>query len=1721
MKRPHKPILQALLPLCGIALLNCATHDELPGNADETPAVESTKAALKPNESATPIPATADTFLRKYDDDTNFGTNSELRAEGTSLSATEHTLVRFDPAAITAAIGPDTFVKAELELTINHISGFYGDGTVTLHRMTMPWTEQGATWDCANDTNTANFWPDCALADRWGMEWLDPYPQPYVSTPTGSVYVSALQTGTIRFDVTADVANFLANPATNRGWMLRATHDPIIVRVHFRSRETTDPPRLLLTHAVDSCPNDTTKTDPGVCGCGVPDTDTDGDSKPDCLDECPHDRLRVVRGQCGCVGEPFAPAAGTPCSDSFCASTTAPSSANKCDGAGSCGSPTLSECLPTSQPSAGCTVRVYNNHAYLFCTSDLSFTAARTYCGAANMELVRIDDAGEDTFVGSNLSEPSWIGASDTTTEGQWRWLDGNTQFWQGSATGTLVPNQYAHWKAGEPAASSSSDDCAIYDRSSAGAPLGWDDRGCTTTRGFVCERLDQCPVDALKTKPGICGCGVADSVITIDGQQVVTCTDQCPDDPDKVTPGKCGCGMPEGLCPIECPNNLSNPSSPVYGKLQAGRCGCNTPDVDANNNKVLDCFESPSQCGTASAPQPVGTACSDSICAQSCPITTTCNGAGVCGNPNACAPTGAGTCVPKLFRDHVYWFCNGLKTRDEAKVICAQDGVGSLVSIDDPAENEFVHANITTNSWTGGNQTTTQGAWTWSNAKCEDADPFWDGGASGKPHRDSAYTDWQAGAPSGGSYAFVAAGTAAGAGSWGAQSGGSLAFVCEKPRPLAPSCLQAPGCLTEYLGVGSCAPETHEACVPASTALPNLAGLSSDQALAAVENCNNACKPEACVSPMTQEQCRLACEQACAAQGIDAPPANSSCSDTSGAPEIAELCRLAEQPTPVWYPDPATGQPIPCKNTFDQCVSRGDLPADVVCGFMVVCTREPGTQGLPQCPEPVQGGPDVPLAQGGKTGTVRVCGKPSADCLTGQGGDPVRCDSSPLLCETADSLQEVETLTFPEGEPRPVCPADLFKNDPAPEPDLTHEYTSWSEPCGPGGCVGTAQSGENNPYCKYRSADDGAVDNEIDPAVNHARAQNQNKAGSKKLIDFEFNPRLDLDYHAKLGPLGVPDIGVTAGAGLVAKAVFNGNKLPFSGDVELVNLTAQAHADRCSVTTAGSHIRLFGHDFLPADVGLDAKIQGCEEAFTNFEKYANQASKTMRDAASLLKQYEGAKGSGKRLDLSPLCALGGVLDDPPADFPLPLNCADQPAESHLNELIDYYEQKVVDLLAAGAGLANDALSIRGSWPVFQAKAGDEEITLFTAQFFIGPIPVTLEAFIAASYQIGLSIDYAIQPAKAVAVLLLPNAQTGVDHELLGVHVNGGPSAQAFLGFFAGAGFSVGPVAASIGIEARLSLGVLALNVQGGAGLIMTGQPDPRPLAADLASIALPGEPPLIKPLVYKLKLGYSAGLSAEIRNILSGDVNARLKLKFFFFSKTFRQRLLRFNGFCTKPADLTKFPCHIPILELGSSTTLADLPWATIRMGQVLPKLKYLPYAPKPDPATATQPVDMKHLEKLFYSRLCSCVAPGKECATNGDCCDGLSCSDDGTGKKTCSCRNSGQTCATDGDCCSGAACVNDGTGQKTCGCRNSGQTCAGNNDCCSGTPCVGGHCQCTAVSAPCQNDTQCCGEICKPVPGGGRCKCSALDDVCATAADCCAGLICFQGQCEIQGPD
>lgn len=56
----------------------------------------------------------------------------------------------------------------------------------------------------------------------------------------------------------------------------------------------------IAAYIIDNCPEDPAKTEPGICGCGTSDVDTDDDSTPDCNDGCPADADKTAPGTCGC-----------------------------------------------------------------------------------------------------------------------------------------------------------------------------------------------------------------------------------------------------------------------------------------------------------------------------------------------------------------------------------------------------------------------------------------------------------------------------------------------------------------------------------------------------------------------------------------------------------------------------------------------------------------------------------------------------------------------------------------------------------------------------------------------------------------------------------------------------------------------------------------------------------------------------------------------------------------------------------------------------------------------------------------------------------------------------------------------------------------------------------------------------------------------------------------------------------------------------------------------------------------------------------------------------------------------------------------------------------------------------------------------------------------------------------------------------------------------------
>jgi hypothetical protein len=244
-----------------------------------------------------PLLAVADTELRSTTPFANYGTSPDLHVSSASIADLRRSLLRFDTAAITSAVGNQALYFARIDLTIKGISAGWLGGQIEIMPMTRGWVEgtgllgAGPSWVCAHDTNTTllgNLVNNCSTADNWGMLPTDPYPQPFYNVATDRSRIFTGGIGIVSLDVTRDVQRIL-NGEPNYGWILAGTGGPLSGEwVNFHARQSTSPPRLILEVGPDQCENDPMKGAPGQCGCGVPDVDANFDGIADCIDAAVH-----------------------------------------------------------------------------------------------------------------------------------------------------------------------------------------------------------------------------------------------------------------------------------------------------------------------------------------------------------------------------------------------------------------------------------------------------------------------------------------------------------------------------------------------------------------------------------------------------------------------------------------------------------------------------------------------------------------------------------------------------------------------------------------------------------------------------------------------------------------------------------------------------------------------------------------------------------------------------------------------------------------------------------------------------------------------------------------------------------------------------------------------------------------------------------------------------------------------------------------------------------------------------------------------------------------------------------------------------------------------------------------------------------------------------------------------------------------------------------------
>jgi hypothetical protein len=653
------------------------------------------------------------------------------------------------------------------------------------------------------------------------------------------------------------------------------------------------------------------------------------------------------------------------------------------------------------------------------------------------------------------------------------------------------------------------------------------------------------------------------------------------------------------------------------------------------------------------------------------------------------------------------------------------------------------------------------------------------------------------------------------------------------------------------------------------------------------------------------------------------------------------------------------------------------------------------------------------------------------------------------LANDTPDTCQQVElcttgtdfvatppsdTVDFP---PETLSPETIFANG-APSVEEDGEFRD------PPGADGKG-------WCALKSQDPDKVKDAVAPD-HHPSGTTGGDSGK---IKFDFNP--DVVFEVRANPLsfGENAMKVRAGASVTAHVNVKLFSEEFDGDILKANVALAA--ERCGVRTNETVFELFGEDIIDAfldpkyrfDTTEDGAGLACKTTLAKFQLSADRLKKAFRDAQQLVKQYR-ALSSGTHFGAD-LCEALLVTTSLIPNFPGGNVCpVGEPPELTINRFIEYYQGSGSgSQLSAMNGVAAELADVTGSVrKLLSGKIGgmnrripliDKQRTegwnILTANFMIGPIPMVMQIDAVTSYGARGALDIDVQfPTDLGSKHSSTSSSSGTFSEEI-AHVNLGvePYAAAGLSFFAGVGFDYGVASVRAGIEGAMSLARMSAPIHAGAGLGVATTPDQR-TDADIEPYSLKSAAKSVlafgSAANYQFYANYEYGLDFQLQDVLSGEINAKARAKFAFFSRTWRKRLLKFTGW-NHTYHLLAGSGGIPLLNIpggGSRTPTAEgsLPMGVQQSQVPLVMLQPLdpPLTPPvPDP-NAEVPFKMIAVKSMFYDDLC-CSKPQDACGQPGQagCCPGLQCqmSPDKDKKLVGACCAEYQSsCTSNDDCCS-----------------------------------------------------------------------------------------------------
>ncbi|MGO9835079.1 MAG: C-type lectin domain-containing protein [Polyangiaceae bacterium] len=966
------------------------------------------------------------------------------------------------------------------------------------------------------------------------------------------------------------------------------------------------------------------------------------------------------------------------------------------------------------------------------------------------------------------------------------------------------------------------------------------------------------------------------------------------------------GDGVPDGV--DECPYDST--------KIVPGACGCGTPDIDSDGDGIPDCLKTctndpqninPGQCGcvgTASL-QPAGTFCSDTACPPQ--AGATCNGAGVCGNRAACQPSAG--CIYVSNAGTSYWICGeqlptvteldgghestgsatGAATESAAQAACTAKGL-TLLQVNSLDENRFIAQFLTTPIWLGANDITTSGTWDWSFPGSSNGVQFWSGGATGT-RVNGLFSNWQPGSPGSNRCAVIQP-----SGYWvDVNCSDSFGYVCEyQPPPVQNGVVGPAGQPSQPANLGTqCVPEFNLDAGGLPDSLAQLQGqvdaAFADVFIGAAANPPPMNSTSTCPDDLDAASQNLGTGPDAGACWYVGSPLRITQVIPNAAPDGGALtlqtdCITDQDCVKQW------GSGYYCRQIKDDtCIppEAGSAPTefdqDAACVGGAMCVQM-------QCP----------LPDGGSCQEIPIC-NPDASF-----------DASP------DPTTSLDAGAF--------NPAQMFEGG-APDGASAGFYFDPAE-----GGVGPL-----HPWCTMRPQ------NPV-PTATQPNQNTQGSSGSHSPISFSFDP--NLEFTANVNPTGFGQGGLAVHGGATLKASVSLNN--FFGQnytADIVDIGAGIDATQCNVNNDKTQFTVLGVDIISLtglgvprfdSAELDPNLtRDCNDAVANFTLWSNRVKKAFRDGQQLLSQYQAITSNGGQL-ASTLCPdiIGPVAANAIPNFPGGLDCPTaEPVEITINRFVQYLQApgigqvsqlrgSAMQLVTKSQGIINSVLDPLKQSQQFLHISEDESQTVLSIPFAIGPVPMLLQIDVYASYGIAGSFNLTFNvPLNKLFGLddtfQVSNPNTGWPGEQIpiahaGVQVM--PYAGAGLSAFVGAGFDFGALSAAVGIDGAVNLGDVAAPVYAGAGVEVLAQYDPRPVPSDIAppvSVAdLSSANPVGSlfqfslPKAFQFFVWFDYGAGIELDNVLSGDIAVQLRIKFFFFSRTWSKTLVHFNGW-SKHFDL------------------------------------------------------------------------------------------------------------------------------------------------------------------------------------------------------------------------